>query len=213
MKILILILLLGSSAVAEKSFWKFEAKLDGKDFGYHSFRVMEENDIVKVKSTAEYDYYLAFVRVFKYRHQAQEEWSGKCLTKINSKTDNDGDDQFITTIENKSSLKVKTHNGISEYKECVGAYSYWNVKYLDRDRLYNPQTGEFAESTLKKIGSEELLFEGKKFSTDIYMLNAGKEQIKLWYSTEGEVWMKLSSKLENGKILDYHLIETNLLGS
>jgi hypothetical protein len=81
----------GPEELASGSAWRFKVFLDDKEIGYHNFFAAEHDGMKQLKSVANFEYKLLFVRLFHYEHENSEIWTGDCLQSINSRTDANGE--------------------------------------------------------------------------------------------------------------------------
>ena len=77
---------------ASQNTWQFRVFLDDREIGYHNFYLAEVGEHRQLRSVAEFEYRLLFVKLFDYEHEALETWTGDCLSSIRSSTDSNGDD-------------------------------------------------------------------------------------------------------------------------
>ena len=87
--------------------WEFDAILNDKVIGQHTF-IYEDG---KTESAANFKFEY-FLMDFIYQHKSTETWEDNCLKTISSKTNDDGDlyevsghieaNQFLVTTNNKT---------------------------------------------------------------------------------------------------------------
>ena len=86
MKKLLCAIFLVISNFAYAEVWEFDAVLNDKVIGQHTFIYEDE----KTVSDANFKFEYLFMD-FIYQHKSSETWQGNCLKTISSKTDDDGD--------------------------------------------------------------------------------------------------------------------------
>ena len=91
-----------------------------------------------------------------------------------------------------------------ELPECVMTFAYWNPEFLDQSRLLNPQTGEYVDVDVEKVGDETLEVRGEPVAATRFRLTADKVDLTLWYSTD-DAWLALESVAKGGHIIRYEL--------
>ena len=74
----------------------FAVLLDGEPIGTHRFELYEQGEARRVLSKARYDVKLLGIPVYRYRHEALEQWRGDCLVKLEARTDDDGE---VSTVK------------------------------------------------------------------------------------------------------------------
>ena len=154
----------------------FAVFLDGEPVGSHRFELREQDGERRLSSVARFDVKLLGVPVYRYRHEATEQWRGDCLARITSRTV-DGGEKF--TVD-------QTPDG------CAMSFAYWNPRILEQKALLNSQTGQLEPVRVDSLG------EGR------YRISGAKYPIELRYSPQGE-WLALESTVAGGRRLSYRL--------
>jgi len=192
----------GSEEISPGSTWRFKVFLDDKEIGYHNFFVAEHKGVKQLKSVANFEYKLLFVRLFHYEHENSEIWTGDCLQSINSRTDVNGEPFRVDGRREAGQFRVDSKGGEASLPECVMSFAYWNPKFLEQSFLLNTQDGEFLEVDISTPVFEELEVLGVSRPSYRYRLAAGALNLDLWYSTNNE-WLALESEVQGGRTLRY----------
>jgi hypothetical protein len=187
---------------SEGSAWRFKVFLDDKEIGYHNFYVAEHKGMKQLKSVANFEYKLLFVRLFHYEHENSEIWTGDCLQSIKSRTDVNGEPFQVDGRREAGQFRVDSSGGEASLPECVMSFAYWNPKFLEQSSLLNTQDGEFLEVDISTPVFEELEVLGESRPSYRYSLAAGALNLDLWYSTDRE-WLALESEVQGGRTLRY----------
>ena len=154
----------------------FAVFLDGEPVGSHRFELTEQDGERRLSSVARFDVKLLGVPVYRYRHEATEQWRGDCLARITSRTV-DGSETFA----------------VDQMPEgCAMSYAYWNRRILEQKALLNSQTGKLEPVRVDSLG------EGR------YRISGARYPIELRYSPQGE-WLALESIVAGGRRLSYRL--------
>jgi hypothetical protein len=154
----------------------FAVFLDGEPVGSHRFELSEQDGERRLTSVARFDVKLLGVPVYRYRHEATEQWSGDCLVALSARTHAGGE---RTEVRSKP-------------ERCVMSFAYWNPRILEQRELLNAQTGELERVSVAALG------EGR------YRISGTKHPIELRYSPKGE-WLALDSTVAGGRRLSYRL--------
>lgn len=192
----------GPEGTSEGSAWLFKVFLDDKEIGYHNFYVAEHKGMKQLKSVANFEYKLLFVRLFHYEHENSEIWTGDCLQSIKSRTDVNGEPFQVDGRREAGQFRVDSSGGEASLPECVMSFAYWNPKFLEQSSLLNTQDGEFLEVEISSPVFEELEVLGESRPSYRYSLAAGALNLDLWYSTNNE-WLALESEVQGGRTLRY----------
>jgi Family of unknown function (DUF6134) len=192
-----------SKAPAE--IWDFKVYLDDKPVGLHRFTLSGQPQERQVHSDARFNVKLLMISAYSYAHEAKESWLGDCLTGLKAKTDDNGKLTEVQGGREGSSFHLVTNKKQTELPECVWTFAYWHPGIIEQKSLLNPQTGEYLPVRFSVKGEERIKANGKEVNAKHYLLDAGKIQIELWYSTENQRWLALDSKLEGGRRLRYRI--------
>jgi hypothetical protein len=187
--------------------WDFRVFLDDKEIGTHRFDLLDrgggERQLV---SEARMAVKLLFVTAYTYDHHDVEHWNGNCLSKLTSKTDDNGDKHQVEVQRQGASTVVQTRSGAQTLGDCVLTFAYWNPAMLKQTRLLNSQDGEHIEVKITDAGADSILVRGVQTQARRYELRSKNQKlsIDLWYSPNDE-WLALESKTERGQKLIYKL--------
>ena len=154
----------------------FIVLLDGKPIGSHRFELHQEGERRRLVSSARFDVEVLGIPIYRYRHEAREQWRGDCLVKIDARTDDGGE---VTTVD-------------AAPERCVMSFAYWNPRILQQKQLFNAQTGRLESVAITALG------EGR------YRISGTRYPIELAYSAQGE-WLALESTVAGGRRLSYRL--------
>lgn len=184
--------------------WDFDVYLNKKKVGQHSFTVSKLGGMRRVQSEANFKYTVLFIPAYRYEHTAAERWSDDCLVEIDARTNANGDRIQVSGEQTGSGFLVATGKSLLESPECVMTFAYWNPDFLDQSRLLNPQTGEFVDVSVEKVGDEMLDVRGQPTAATRFRLTAYEIDVTLWYSPDNE-WLALESVAKGGHIIRYEL--------
>ncbi len=190
--------------VSDVAEWDFNVFLNDRKIGKHSFKVSESAGIKQVQSEAKFKYTILLIPAYRYEHQAAERWSDECLVEIDARTNANGERIEVSGERTGSGFRVLNGTSPADLPECVMTFAYWNPNFLQQPRLLNPQTGEFVDVTVEKLGNEMLEVRGQTVDATRFKLTAYKIDMTLWYSQDDE-WLALESIAEGGHIIRYEL--------
>jgi len=185
--------------------WDFQVSLDEKPIGQHRFMLEKRGAEKRLTSAAEFSVNFLFFNVYRYVHQATENWSGDCLERIDSVTDDNGTRYSVDGTVQDGQLIVATEQGRTRLPSCVMSFAYWNPAILQQNRLLNSQTGDWVDVVVRSLGQEKFSIGTKAVTADRYELQAEGRRITLWYSSDDKQWLGLDAVLEGGYRLSYRL--------
>ena len=195
--LLILLLIFSNSLIAKE--WNFDAILNDRVIGQHIFKV--EN--LKSLSKANFHIEFLFMDIY-YKHVSNESWSNGCLSKIDSKTDDDGDFFEVKGQLEDKQFELKANKNSFRYPTCLMTFAYWDPSILKQSKLINSQDGELLDINVEFVADELMVIKQEKIMTKHYQLVASKDgdeklKIQLWYDKEMN-WVGLSSTTPIGDI-------------
>ena len=196
MKKLLCAIFLVISNFAYAEVWEFDAVLNDKVIGQHTFIYEDE----KTVSDANFKFEYLFMD-FIYQHKSSETWQGNCLKTISSKTDDDGYMYDVSGYMEANQFMFTTNNKTSELPLCVMTFAYGNPKILDQKKLMNAQNGEYLDVDIQFLREESHMVKGKDILTDLWQIEAkgddGDLLVYLWYDKNMN-WVSLKSQTPIG---------------
>lgn len=204
--VLLLIVMLPGAFASQAVKFEFRVFLDDKEIGTHWVELRDRQGKQQVTIEANFDVKVFFLNVYKYRHRNTEIWDGRCIDRINARTDANGKVYFISSAQSEQGLLLDTHDGEKSISGCVRTFAYWDPALLNTERLLNSQTGEYVSASLHEIGYEDIWLADEKVRAKRYRLSAGGNVIDLWYSIDSQ-WLALESMTDSGQKLRYEAIE------
>ena len=182
--------------------WKFRVMLDDKPIGYHKVNINRVDNRKTVHTQANFNVRILFIPVYSYEHETRELWEDNCLVDIDSKTDDNGDSYFISSVPSKAQLALETQDGKTSLDGCVRTFAYWDVELLKSERLLNTQTGEYEAVSVTDLGTGLVTIDDEQIEARHFRLVSGGMTIDLWYTTDMH-WLALESVTESGAVLRY----------
>jgi Family of unknown function (DUF6134) len=178
--------------------YAFKAFLDDKPIGEHRFTVVTEGNERQVTSEADFAVKFIGITAYRYRHRAQEQWSGDCLAGLVSSTDDDGKPASVKLVKNGDADEITTNAGKKTESGCLVTYAYWNPAMREQKRLLNPQTGKVDAVTVARVADGHVTVDGKDIAATDWRITGGESPVDVWISEQGD-WVGLDSTVSNGK--------------
>lgn len=192
------------SAADANQDWKFDVLLDGKEIGYHNFRISGDGEQQILETEARFDVKFLFINAFRYRHKNTETWSGGCLSRIEATTNNNGDLLQVIGREVDGRFAIQGATGTESLPVCVQSFAYWNPEILQSERLLNSQTGEYEDVSVQFESRDEVRVDDQPIDALRYRLSAKAGDITLWYSSDDQPrWLALEAPAKGGRTIRY----------
>jgi hypothetical protein len=205
---LVVALAIASTATAtnasDERSWEFSVFLDGSQIGHHSFELRDSGDSRQLRSVAEFDVRFLFFTAYRYRHANTEVWANGCLQEIDARTRANSERLTVSGEQVAGTFVVEGPGGSDEIDECVMTFAYWNPEFLQQPRLLNPQTGDYLDVEVERLGAETISVRGEDVYASVYRLTAKDTRLTLWYSADDE-WLALESVVQDGRVIRYEL--------
>jgi hypothetical protein len=184
---------------------RFKVYLDKKEIGYHNYTIRDRGDVKVIESEASFDVRFLFITAYRYRHLNTEQWVGNCLRTIESTTDANGDRVELEGTRNDSQFVVANELGEKALPECISTFAYWDPKFMQHQKLLNPQTGDYLDVSVEELEPRIVTAKGVDVTARHFRLLADEIQLDLWYSDNNE-WIGLQSLAKGGRTIRYELI-------
>ncbi len=184
--------------------WNFRVYLDDKPIGFQRFSVDDNNGDSTVAISARFEVKLLSFTVYRYAHDASEQWRSDCLQNLSAQTDDNGEQLAVSTELSSTGLVAIGKQGRVALGECPMSFAYWNPRMLQQSQLLNSQTGEYQRVVIREIGTEKLQVRETAMLARRYRIAGLKKPIDVWYSDAGE-WLALEADVAGGRKLRYRL--------
>lgn len=194
----------GTSQASENERYDFTVYLDDKHVGSHSFEIIDDGNVTRVSSNAQFKVTILRIPVYRYEHNNAEQWSDNCLTGFDANTNANGDRIEVSGEITVDGFTVDHGNAAVNLPDCIMSFAYWNPDFLNESRLLNPQTGEYVDVDVEVVGTEMLEVRGESVDSTRFRLTAYEVDVTLWYSSDDE-WLALESVAKGGRIIRYEL--------
>jgi hypothetical protein len=203
-----------SATSGDTNEWRFNVLLDGKPIGYHRFALNERGAERELRSEARFNVKILFINAYTYAHTANERWQGECVSQLEARTNDNGDNIRVTGTRSDAQFVVAAGAVTAALAPCVQTFAYWNPQILTATRLLNPQTGEYVPVRVTHTGVETIEVRGRQVTAERYRIaseatSSEPLQIDLWYSTDrnpkSKQWLALESIAEGGRRLRYQM--------
>jgi len=196
MKLILFIFTLLYSNLSLSKEWTFDAILNDKLIGQHTFIYKDDKTLSQANFEFEY-----FFMDFIYQHKSTETWDGNCLKSITSNTDDDGEIYDVDGRLGLDGFVVSLNNKTTKLPLCIMTFSYGNPKILEQKKLMNAQSGEYLGVDIQFLSQEDYILKGKNIKANLWQIKAEGENgdllIHLWYDKNMQ-WVGLKSSTPIG---------------
>lgn len=181
----------------------FRADRNGREIGWHRLGFKTEGERLLVEVEIRFDVTFAFLTFYSYHHRSRETWQGPRLVKLDTTTDDDGEQFAVQAEALGDRLVVKTAAG--EVLDLPGSTlptSYWHERTVETSQWLDTQSGRLMRSTVERLGREPVETAKGPLPATRYRLE-GDLSCELWYADQR--WCKLRFRASDGSTIDYTL--------
>ncbi len=121
---------------------QFRIYRKGEPIGTRKTLMTPTGDGFTVDTTVEMAVGLAFVTVWRYRHEAREVWRHGRLAELETETDDDGSLHRVRGSALNDRFKIwSTEGDVSAPPDVMTSNDLWTMQVLDQRRVVNAQKG------------------------------------------------------------------------
>lgn len=178
----------------------FTAYRNGSRFGFHQVTFAESGPRLEVEIEIAFDYKLAFIPLYRYRHRNREVWEDGRLITLDSETDDNGTPFRVQARADGGRLAVDGIGGKLDLPADTASTSYWNEATIERGEWLDTQNGKLVRSKVTVGAPEPVMVRGEQVEAKPYQLD-GDITCTLWYREER--WVQLRFIASDGSVIDY----------
>ena len=206
--LIIITLLFASKALAHTSHYEglkkieMDVILNGEVIGYTNYFFEKKNEIMTVKNYTNFNVDLFGVSIFSILSETTEIYENGKLIYFKSNTFQNKKEKYVN-LKYDDKLQKFIIDG-SSFKgkadaDCVIG-NWWNHKILQTSKQISPLSGSVKEQVVTFVKKEDLIINGKKYSTDHFKLKSKDENLPddkkldfdIWYNKENNLILKVS---------------------
>lgn len=176
------------SGIPENNILAYEISRKGKRLGFQTleFTTLDNGDL-QVDVHIEIDFAI-IIPLFRYTHDNREIWRDGKLLSLQSKTDNNGKDEFVDLRVEDDRLTGAGTDFADNLSPDMLSTSYFNPNFIRQQAVISSQDGRFLEIGVEEVGRETLVLEAGTVEATRFRLT-GKLRIDIWYTDDGR-WVK-----------------------
>ena len=189
-------------AAAGPSRLLFSASRNGHRIGQQQVDFERQGDAVTARTLAEFTVKIGPLAVYRYRHQAVEQWDGDVFVRLETHTDQNGKALRVTAERSPAGPAILNAAGERILGPATAApFSHWNRQIAGRP-LFNPQDGMLLrESASAPQAARVRLANGADLPATRIVFR-GEAEIQDFYDQAG-TWTGLIGKLKDGSTIEY----------
>lgn len=184
--------------------YDFQVFRDGSPIGHHRVTVRHEGQRSEVEVDIELRVKAAgFLTLYRYLHRSREIWEGDRLVSLQSTTDNDGRQEYLTAQAVADGLRVDGSRYSGVLPADTMPTSYWLRDFVRRATIMDSQNGRPLNLSIRPQQSELASAARDEVPAQRYDLS-GEVELRLWYDRDGR-WVKTAFIARDGSRIEYLL--------
>jgi Family of unknown function (DUF6134) len=166
--------------------YTFTVLKDGAPVGQHRFEFDRNGERIEIKEATEIEVRFAMIPLYTFEHQASETWENGRAVRIDSTTNDNGDELKITVRPDDQGY-VRTVNGrVDRFDSSMQVLGFWDKDILNHHEFFSTVEDKILEVSFEFIGREQITVAGKGLDAEHYRM-VGDEERDLWFDEDGHL--------------------------
>jgi hypothetical protein len=191
--------LLGSglslASAAETETRLFTVRIDGKPAGSYQMAIRHPDEHTFTVAGQANVFASYFLVKYRYTYQGTEVWTDGRLTRLESKTHDDGKQFEVLAQAEGGALRVRVNGNEYTTKAAVWTTTYWHApdpKSVNQPvELLDCDTGKTLRGTLQYLGTQQLTLAGEAQNCAYYRAR-GDVHVDVWYDGQQRLVREIS---------------------
>ncbi len=180
----------------------FSVFRNGAHLGEQRMTFEAAGDDLKATTHVEFAVQLGPVTLYRYRHEAVEQWQGGRFSSLQTHTNSNGKLQRLSAMRRDGAVQIAPAGAAPlSAPEAALPFTHWN-RAIAKAPLFDPQDGRLLSETAREVGAGQVrLADGRSVGAQGIAFS-GSAEIEDWYEPSG-LWTGLRGKLKDGSTLEY----------
>jgi hypothetical protein len=176
---------------------------EGSKIGTHSVDFLRDGDKLTVRTKIRIEVKLLFITIYRFEHDAQEDWVAGKLMRFAAKTDDNGTDRDVLLERTGEELRGHYNAEQAMLPGDIIPGSLWNPATVDQSQLIEPTKGRAKAVTIIDRGMETVQVGSQSIEAHHYSIT-GDLRREVWYGPDGEV-VQAGYRVKDGSLLTFKL--------
>lgn len=120
----------------------------GSEIGFHTLSAVERGDLLEMSIRIEIAVRVLGIRVYVYEHENREQWRGGRLVALDSRTNDDGAQDFARVRLDGDKLRIEGSSYQGEAPAEAAPTTYWNYRNFAKRPWFSSQSGAILDVNL-----------------------------------------------------------------
>lgn len=174
---------------------------NGDAVGRHDMLFRNDPDGLKIDIQTNVAVKIAFITAYRFEHEGHEVWQNGRLTRLWSKTNDDGTKHVLDVTAGGQDLAIMADGKDTERAAVSIPASLWNEHILQQKSILNTLDGTRMNISVADLGNEGVPVQGGMIQARHYAIS-GDLQRELWYDANN-VLVKVRFKAKDGSNIEY----------
>jgi uncharacterized protein DUF6134 len=176
---------------------------EGSKIGTHSVDFRRNGDKLTVHTRIRIEVKLLLVTVYRFEHDAEEDWVDGKLIRFAAKTDDNGTDRDVLLERTGGELRGHYNKEQAVLPGNLIPGSLWNPATVDQTQLIEPVKGRAKTVAVIDRGMEKIDLPAGPIRAHHYSIT-GDLRREVWYGDDGEV-VQAAYAAKDGSLLTFKL--------
>jgi hypothetical protein len=164
----------------------YDVVREGDDIGTQSVEFVRNGDRLTVHTRVNIVITVLGIPVFRFTHEAEEQWRNGQLTAFRSKSNDDGEPRDVALKLDGDRLRG-TYNGRTlDLPASLIPASLWRPDTIQKTVLLDPIKGRDRQVTVVDKGIEKIKIRGQALTAHHYAMT-GQIVRDIWYGPDGQI--------------------------
>jgi len=159
---------------------------DGDDIGTQSVEFIRKDDRLTVRTHVAVLVTLLGIPVYRFTHDAEEQWQNGQLASLTSRSNDDGEARQVAIRREGDRLRGSYNGRPVDYPGTMLPASLWHPDTVTQTLLLDPVKGRERQVSVADKGEETIEVRGAAVSTHHYAMT-GQIVRDIWYGADGQI--------------------------
>ena len=181
-----------SSHIKSLSKIEMEVLRNNKVIGFSNYYFNHQNNKMIVKNETSFAVEMAGIKIFSIIGNSEEVYQNEKLISFQSSTIQNKKKKYVNLIydevKNLFIIDGSSFKGEANVKNIIG--NWWNSRLLQSNSQISPLSGSIKEQSVKLIGKDEIVLNGKKYKLFKFNLKSTNQNLPKDKKLDFDIWLE-----------------------
>ena len=181
-----------SSHIKSLSKIEMEVLRNNKVIGFSNYYFNHQNNKMIVKNETSFAVEMAGIKIFSIIGNSKEVYQNEKLISFQSSTIQNKKKKYVNLIydevKNLFIIDGSSFKGEANVKNIIG--NWWNSQLLQSNSQISPLSGSIKEQSVKLIGKDEIVLNGKKYKLFKFNLKSTNQNLPKDKKLDFDIWLE-----------------------